>query len=167
LDHSYFVGKLTASKIADTSVRLLKVLKHLFQQFLNLSSFHQGISGPILGALSNNRWSGGTISVTSLWRIKTPACDALQELMANAFPECASDDPVSAVYKQVDDKRRKLSMQQFWLTNKSRPFRERVQAKMLIVAQHGSWIHCKTRLYSTGVKVLAPAWLNAHYRSTF
>ncbi len=69
-------------------------IKLLFQQFLNLSSLHQGISGPILGALSNNRWSGGTISVTSLWSITKPACDALQELMANAFPECVSDDPV-------------------------------------------------------------------------
>jgi hypothetical protein len=55
LDHSYLVGKLTGLKIADTSVRILKVLLLLFQQFLNLSSFHQGISGPILEALSNNR----------------------------------------------------------------------------------------------------------------
>ncbi len=38
------------------SVRILKVLKLLFQQFLNLSSSQRG---PILGALSSNRWSWG------------------------------------------------------------------------------------------------------------
>jgi hypothetical protein len=30
-----------------------------------------------------------------------PACDALQELMANAFPECASDDPVAFDHHDV------------------------------------------------------------------
>ncbi len=35
------------------------VLKLLFQQFLNLSSSQRDMSGPILGALSNNRLSGG------------------------------------------------------------------------------------------------------------
>ncbi len=34
----------------------LKVLKLLFQQFLNLSSSQRDMSGPILGDLSNNRW---------------------------------------------------------------------------------------------------------------
>ncbi len=42
------------------SVRILEVLKFLFQQFMNLSSSQRDMSGPILGALSNNRWSGGT-----------------------------------------------------------------------------------------------------------
>ncbi len=42
------------------SVRSLEVLKLLFQQFLNLSSSQRVMSGPILGALSRNRWSGGT-----------------------------------------------------------------------------------------------------------
>ncbi len=41
------------------SIRILVVLKLLFQQFLNLSSSLQDMSGPILGALSNNRWLGG------------------------------------------------------------------------------------------------------------
>jgi hypothetical protein len=41
------------------SVRILEVLKLLFQQFLNLSSSQRDVSDPILGALSNNRWSGG------------------------------------------------------------------------------------------------------------
>ncbi len=41
------------------SVRILKVLKILFQQFLTLSSSQRDMSGPILGDLSNNRWSGG------------------------------------------------------------------------------------------------------------
>ncbi len=35
--------------------------------------------------------------MTSLCRITKPACDALHELMANAFLECASDDPVLAL----------------------------------------------------------------------
>ncbi len=79
------------------SVRILEVLKLLFQQFLNLWSFqrdifflskHEGcnsrhitssllgqneltsshikhMSGPILGALSNNRWSWGILHVLS------------------------------------------------------------------------------------------------------
>ncbi len=41
------------------SVRILEFLKLLFQQFLNLSSSQRDMSGPILGDLSNNRWSGG------------------------------------------------------------------------------------------------------------
>jgi hypothetical protein len=40
------------------SVGILEVLKLLFQQFLNLSSSQRDMSGPILGDLSNNRWSG-------------------------------------------------------------------------------------------------------------
>jgi hypothetical protein len=42
------------------SVRILKVLmKRLFQQFSNLSSSQRDMSGPRLGSLSINRWSGG------------------------------------------------------------------------------------------------------------
>jgi hypothetical protein len=41
------------------SVMILEVLKLLFQHFLNLSSSQRDMRGPILGALSNNRWSGG------------------------------------------------------------------------------------------------------------
>ncbi len=59
LDHSFLVGKLTSSKIADTKVKILEVLKLLFQQFLNLSISQRDMSGPILEDLSNNRWSGG------------------------------------------------------------------------------------------------------------
>jgi hypothetical protein len=40
------------------SVRILEVLKLLFQQFLNLSSSQRDMNGPILGYLSNNRWLG-------------------------------------------------------------------------------------------------------------
>ncbi len=40
------------------SVRILEVLKLLFQKFLNLSSSQRGMSGSILGALSNSRWRG-------------------------------------------------------------------------------------------------------------
>ncbi len=42
------------------SVRILKVLKLLIQQSLNLSTSQRDISGPILGTLSNNRWSWGS-----------------------------------------------------------------------------------------------------------
>jgi hypothetical protein len=41
------------------SVSILEVLKHLFQRVLNFPSSQWGSSGPILGDLSNNRWSGG------------------------------------------------------------------------------------------------------------
>jgi hypothetical protein len=73
LDHLYLVGKLTCSKIADTKVRVrnLKVVKLLFQQFLHLSSSQRDMNGPILEAVSNNRWSGGTIRI---------AVDVLDEL---------------------------------------------------------------------------------------
>ncbi len=56
LDHSYLVWKSTTLKIADASVRILEVLKLLFfQQFLNFSGSQRDMSGPILGALYNNR----------------------------------------------------------------------------------------------------------------
>ncbi len=58
LDHSFLVGRLTCSKIADYESVILEVLKLLFQQFLNLPSFQRDMSGPILGDLSNNTWSG-------------------------------------------------------------------------------------------------------------
>ncbi len=48
-----------------TSVRILEVLKLLFQQFLNVSSSQRNMSGPVLGALSNNRWSGCTLKFES------------------------------------------------------------------------------------------------------
>ncbi len=51
------------------SVRILEVLKLLFQQFLNLSSSQRDMSGTILGDLSNNRWSGGNLLLLtwSIW----------------------------------------------------------------------------------------------------
>ncbi len=60
LDHSYFIG-IEDNKVKNCwykSVRILEVLKLLFQQFLNLSSSQRNMSGPILGDLSINRWSG-------------------------------------------------------------------------------------------------------------
>jgi hypothetical protein len=47
------------------SVRILEVLKLLSQQFFNLSSSQWNMSGPILGDLSNNRWSGGNTKLTT------------------------------------------------------------------------------------------------------
>ncbi len=60
LDHSsrWVINKL--ENCWYKSVRVLEVPKLLFQQFLNLSSTQRDMGGPILGALSNNRWSGGT-----------------------------------------------------------------------------------------------------------
>jgi hypothetical protein len=53
------------------SVRIFKVLKLLFQQFLNLSSSqqHTRMSGPILGHLSNNRWSREVRDITA-WPVQ-------------------------------------------------------------------------------------------------
>jgi hypothetical protein len=67
LDNSYLVEKLTSSKIADTSVRISEVLKLLFQQFLNFSISHRYTSGPVLGALSNNRWLTGIVRTVSFF----------------------------------------------------------------------------------------------------
>ncbi len=47
------------------SVRILEVLKLLFQHFLNMSSSQRDMIGPILGDLSNNRWLG-----VKMWRQK-------------------------------------------------------------------------------------------------
>jgi hypothetical protein len=60
------------------SVRILQVLKLLFQQCFNLSSSQRDMSGPILGDLSNNRWSNDpTIDLWSTWVVFTPCvCEA-------------------------------------------------------------------------------------------
>jgi hypothetical protein len=50
------------------SARMLEVLKLLFQQFLYLTSSERDMSGPILGVLSNNRWSWGTLHT---WLLKS------------------------------------------------------------------------------------------------
>jgi hypothetical protein len=42
------------------SFRTSIILTILYQQFLNLLISRRDMSGPRLGALSNNRWSGGT-----------------------------------------------------------------------------------------------------------
>ncbi len=42
------------------NIRILEVLKRLFQKFLKVSSSERDMRGPRLGALSKNRWSGGT-----------------------------------------------------------------------------------------------------------
>ncbi len=39
-------------------VKILEILKLLIQHFVNLSSSKWDMSGPVLGVLSNNRWSG-------------------------------------------------------------------------------------------------------------
>ncbi len=46
----------------------MEVLKLLFQQFLNVSSSQHGMSGPILGVLSNNRGLGGIITIKKRYK---------------------------------------------------------------------------------------------------
>jgi hypothetical protein len=55
LDHSYLVGSLTNSKITETKALEPKILTLLYQQFSNLFISQWDMSGPRLGALSNNR----------------------------------------------------------------------------------------------------------------
>ncbi len=57
LDHSYLVGNLTNSKIAETNA--LEPLKswHFCISNFRLLISQRNMSGPRLGALSNNRWS--------------------------------------------------------------------------------------------------------------
>ncbi len=60
LDHSYLVGNLPNSKIAETKAYIaFKILTLSYQQFSNLLISRRDMSGPRLGALSNNRWSEG------------------------------------------------------------------------------------------------------------
>ncbi len=47
----------------NTSFRTFEILTLLYQQFSNLLISQRDMSGPRLGALSNNRWSGGTSSL--------------------------------------------------------------------------------------------------------
>jgi hypothetical protein len=54
------------------SVRILEVLKLLFQQFLDLSSSQRDVSGPILGDLSNSRWSGSSSRYNMFSKQRTP-----------------------------------------------------------------------------------------------
>jgi hypothetical protein len=70
LDSAPNIGPLISRWQLDTfkncwnkSFRASKILTLLYQQFSNLSISQRGTSGPRLGALSNNRWSVGTIRV--------------------------------------------------------------------------------------------------------
>ncbi len=69
LDHSYIVADLTQSEIAET--KTLEPLKSwlLYQQFSNLLISQHDMSGPRLGALSNNRWSWGSEFNCYCWNI--------------------------------------------------------------------------------------------------
>jgi hypothetical protein len=83
LDHSYLVGNLAKSKIAATkALEPLKswhsCTKKKYQQFSNSLISQRDMSGPRLGALSNNTWSG----VLTPWLLRTccklkrvPACE--------------------------------------------------------------------------------------------
>jgi hypothetical protein len=59
LDHSYLVGNLTNAKnCRNKSFITSRILTLLYQQFSNLLISQRDMSGPRLGALPNNRWSG-------------------------------------------------------------------------------------------------------------
>jgi hypothetical protein len=47
----------------NNSFRAFKILTLLYQQFSNLLISQRDVSGPRLGALTNNRWSGDTICI--------------------------------------------------------------------------------------------------------
>jgi hypothetical protein len=73
LDHSYLVGNLTNSKIGwNKRFRTSKILTLLYQQVSNLLISQRDMSGPRLGALSNNKRSGGIVLVLSLafWNVQ-------------------------------------------------------------------------------------------------
>jgi hypothetical protein len=59
LVHSYLVGNLTNSKMLKRNFRTTIILTLLNQQFSNLLISQRDMSGPRLGALPNNTWSGG------------------------------------------------------------------------------------------------------------
>ncbi len=104
LDHLYLVGKLTSSKIpGHKSVRILEILKLLFQQFLNLSSSQQDMSCPILGDLSNNRWSGGIILSPSFIRTCKPRRRCIRPLSGRlpAAQRCSTPNPASPAGKKL------------------------------------------------------------------
>ncbi len=71
------------------SARILEVLQLLFRQFLNLWNSQWDMSGPILGALSNNRWSRGINQdgsficslLEQLFRTRSNGCPVFQVLL--------------------------------------------------------------------------------------
>jgi hypothetical protein len=52
------LGTWQIQTLLEKSFRTSKILTLLYQQFSNLLISQQDMSGPRLGALSNNRWSG-------------------------------------------------------------------------------------------------------------
>jgi hypothetical protein len=63
------------------SFRTSKILTLLYQQSSNLLISQQDMNGPRLGALSNNRWSGGTI----LWQLYLSFKDSEREVQFEVF----------------------------------------------------------------------------------
>ncbi len=92
LDHSYLRFKNCWNK----SFRTSKILTFLYQEFSNLLISQRDMSGPRLGALSNNRWLGGISDATVLthmclavWqtRAQSPNTNA-RKLSAAKGPSC-------------------------------------------------------------------------------
>ncbi len=72
LDSAPNIGPLTRwelDKFKNCWYKSVRILKLLFQQFLNLSSSQRDMSGPILGALSNNRWTWGRRAENAIARL--------------------------------------------------------------------------------------------------
>jgi hypothetical protein len=82
------------------SVRILEVLKLLFQQFLNWSSSQWDVSGPILGDLSNNRWSRGSFLCRILPRLVS-SCKVEYSNHFILFLKCARERTTDCRYQCV------------------------------------------------------------------
>ncbi len=91
-----FHCSLPANKVPPDHVLLdsapnLEVLKLLFQQFLNLSTSQRDISGPILGALSNNRCPGGTsLRFEAFSKVSSPHFPSFSSPPGVLMPRCVS-----------------------------------------------------------------------------
>ncbi len=83
LDKSSNIGPLISGweldfrNCKDKSFKTSKILTHLYQQFSNLLISHRDMSGPRLGALSNNRWSGGSSSTIYNQVLVLPTTEAI------------------------------------------------------------------------------------------
>jgi hypothetical protein len=76
LDRSPNIGPLLSpwelekfENCRNKSFRTSKILKLLYQQFSNLIISQRDMSGPRLGTLSNNRWSGVSYSLILIWAL--------------------------------------------------------------------------------------------------
>ncbi len=84
-------------------VRILKVLKILFQQFFIMSCSQKDMSGPMLGDLSNKMWSGGYYVLLNFYQMKWKSvtfweCRRCQCGNINANRKLKADKITEALY---------------------------------------------------------------------